>query len=357
MKYPWQWDITDLENLIGQSESLRLEFKDARLLDLNQKKNSVNKVTLELSKEVSAFANSEGGTLVVGIEEDKTSKPRIALQIAGVDINYWNPERLQQILDSNISPPLPGIRVKPIYLDEEKTICVYVIYIPAGTTAYQAKDYVYYGRSEFESKALPDHEIRMRMFRGKIPNATILMKNAILREIESNPMLVESNPVEPKDLNSPQYLHVINLQEDQEPIVNKEYSFDIYLNNIGETNIRELKCKIAFSYSNLLKNRLDYMSEGGEFSFKDGWQVAKEIPSIKRGGDPIIKMDEMKINIYPDDLFFISEFFCSVKFTKSNESLFLSEGDLILNWTLYLEDRLPIKGEIKMKEDCFSLES
>jgi hypothetical protein len=49
-----------------------------------------------------------------------------------------------------------------------------VIQIPAGSTAYQANDGRYYGRSEFEAKYLPDHEIRLRMNRGKVARGTVL---------------------------------------------------------------------------------------------------------------------------------------------------------------------------------------
>jgi hypothetical protein len=51
---------------------------------------------------------------------------------------------------------------------------VFVIEIPQGNTAYQANDGRYYGRSEFEAKYLPDHEVRLRMSRGKVARGIIL---------------------------------------------------------------------------------------------------------------------------------------------------------------------------------------
>jgi predicted HTH transcriptional regulator len=63
----------------------------------------------DLSIEVSSLANTEGGDLILGIDEDKKSKPRVAKGIDGVSIRLA-PERLQQLLEGNVSPYLPGLR-------------------------------------------------------------------------------------------------------------------------------------------------------------------------------------------------------------------------------------------------------
>jgi len=175
---PWNWTKEDLEYLIGQFESLRLEFKDSRLLDPNAKGNSLAKIADNLSVEASAFANTEGGTIVIGIAERKEGRARIAEKIdGGVSSADWWPERLQAVVESNLSPHLTGVRLRQIFLDETRTRCAFVISIPQGTTAYQASDKRYYGRSEYEAKALADHEIRLRMFRGKVGNAKIIVDN------------------------------------------------------------------------------------------------------------------------------------------------------------------------------------
>src|SRR4051794_20746390 len=58
------WTEQDLLDLRGASESSRLEFKESRLLN-----DSKEKIAQTLSKEASAFANSEGGVIVVGMRE------------------------------------------------------------------------------------------------------------------------------------------------------------------------------------------------------------------------------------------------------------------------------------------------
>jgi predicted HTH transcriptional regulator len=146
------WTEADLKELIGQPESIRREFKSGRLLDSNQE----GKWVEQLSKEVSAFANTEGGELFLGVEEDKKSKPRVATALDGV-LAGIPPERLQQLVEGNVSPYLPGIRVNRVQLPERQGRVVLIIRIPQGSTAYQANDGRYYGRSEFEAKYLPDH--------------------------------------------------------------------------------------------------------------------------------------------------------------------------------------------------------
>jgi len=172
-KNPWEWAKDDLEKLIGQMESLQLEFKDSRLFTA-----SPNKIVDELTKEISAFANTVGGILVVGISEKKDGKSRIADHIdSGVDSKVWYRERVQQLIESNISPFLSGIRIHTVSIDQVGYKCAIVIYVPEGTTAYQASDKRYYGRSEFEAKALPDHEIRLRMFKGKSASGSVVLIN------------------------------------------------------------------------------------------------------------------------------------------------------------------------------------
>ena len=66
MNDPWNWNESDLKFLIAnkEKESLILDYKaSSALASSDGKKN-------ELSKDVSAFANSAGGTLVYGIQED-----------------------------------------------------------------------------------------------------------------------------------------------------------------------------------------------------------------------------------------------------------------------------------------------
>jgi hypothetical protein len=157
-------------NVLGQSESARLEFKSSRLFENDQK------AIDELSKEISAFANTEGGTILVGIDERREGKSRVADRIVGLPAEAFSPEWLQQKIESNLTPYLPGIRVHRVVMKSHGDPTVgFAISVPAGSTAYQANDRKYYGRSEYESKALPDNEIRLRMMKGRIASALVVV--------------------------------------------------------------------------------------------------------------------------------------------------------------------------------------
>jgi predicted HTH transcriptional regulator len=80
-----EWSEERLRGLLGEAESLRLEFKSNRLFE-----KSVDDWKADLAKEISAFANSEGGTMVLGIEEDRGT-PRRAERIEGLLVGRGHP--------------------------------------------------------------------------------------------------------------------------------------------------------------------------------------------------------------------------------------------------------------------------
>jgi len=72
---------SDLAKLIGQYESIRLEFKRSALLTTPK-----DKIIENLTKEASAFANTEGGLIVIGIGERESRGKSIGAEIdEGVD--------------------------------------------------------------------------------------------------------------------------------------------------------------------------------------------------------------------------------------------------------------------------------
>ena len=62
-----EWDEGDILSLIKDKiqESITLEYKKSNALEKADRRKT------EVSKDVSAFANSAGGVIVYGIEEDK----------------------------------------------------------------------------------------------------------------------------------------------------------------------------------------------------------------------------------------------------------------------------------------------
>src|SRR5262249_41636716 len=113
-----------------------------------------------------------------GMDEDRESKPRVAKEVDGVAIGrglaFESPEQFQQVVDACISPFLPGVSIKRVSLSGNLSgRYVFIVYVPQGATAYQAKDHLYYSRSEFETKSMPDHEVRLRMMRGRAAQACL----------------------------------------------------------------------------------------------------------------------------------------------------------------------------------------
>lgn len=321
-KEPWEWDLGDLQNLFGQTESMRLEFKSSRILEL-----SPDKLSDEFSKAISAFANTEGGTIIIGIQERRQGKSRVADTLdQGISFSQYSPETLQQMIESNISPPLPRLRFRVIQATQPKHYYL-VIYVPQGTTAYQAKDCRYYGRSEYEAKPLRDHEIRLRMLRGKLSDAVLRVTN-----LKSETVLEKAQkPISKRGEEV--------VEESAHEVV--QLSFDLILENIGEVNITQFKVLFYMTPPLFVQNTQTY-------SFRDGKPDPRSWFPRAIGRDP--EPSSMDVCVFPMDEYRI------ISLAEKLPSLedFPAEG-VTLNWRLYLPDRLPIDGVIGINKDQFEL--
>ena len=120
----------------------------------------------EISKDVSAFANASGGTIIYGVKERKHIPKEID---DGYDPNQIIKEWLEQVINSRIRPRINGFNVKQIEISENPSKLIYAVHIPQSTTAHQASDKIYYRRYDTEILAMEDHEIRDVMNRSKYP--------------------------------------------------------------------------------------------------------------------------------------------------------------------------------------------
>jgi len=157
-KMSWQWTEDDLLKMKRDQiqESLYLEFKGSSSLGTEENKKN------EISKDISAFANSEGGDVVYGVSEVGKPPSRFGDIDGGIDVSVITPEWLEQVINSRIQPRVSGIRIKPITLKSTRPgKCVYVVHIPVSYDApHQASDKRYYKRFNFHSVPMEDYEVR-----------------------------------------------------------------------------------------------------------------------------------------------------------------------------------------------------
>lgn len=158
------WDETKVQEYIVNQieESLTLDYKAA---DAHAKSDGKKK---EISKDVSAMANSSGGIIIYGIIENPNHK-YFPEKIEPIDRKDFSKEWLEQVINSNIFPRIDGIIIHPISLSSGLTDILFVVEIPKSTTAHQAGDFRYYKRYNFESVPMYDYEVRDVMNRRKTP--------------------------------------------------------------------------------------------------------------------------------------------------------------------------------------------
>jgi hypothetical protein len=120
---------------------------------------------MEITKDVSAFANSNGGILIYGLTEDKY----LPGNIDPIDRNVIKKEWLEQIINSKIRPRIHGLKIHVVTIPGNQDQVVYILEIPKGETAHQADDKKYYRRHNFMVEPLYDHEVRDIMGRHKNP--------------------------------------------------------------------------------------------------------------------------------------------------------------------------------------------
>lgn len=166
---PKTWTESKIKNFITSEieESLTLEYKSAEALG----KSSLQKK--EITKDVSAMANSAGGLLIYGIREfAETDKRHLPEKFVPVDRTEFPREWVEQIINS-IRPRIEGIFIHSVQLPSGENDVVYIIEIPQSKTAHQARNHRYYKRFNFQSVPMEDYEIRDVIFREQMPDVVI----------------------------------------------------------------------------------------------------------------------------------------------------------------------------------------
>lgn len=147
--------IGEIQNLIaaGVQESLHLDYKRSAALPADRN----DKAKAAIAKDVSAFANADGGVLIYGVEEENHLGARLD---GGVSDVAWSRETLENIILSTIAPRVDGVEV--LQLPHQSGTSVYVVAVPRGVRGPYQETYThaYFKRFNFKNVPMEDYEIR-----------------------------------------------------------------------------------------------------------------------------------------------------------------------------------------------------
>ncbi len=134
---------------LGTTESIHLDYKASAAL--------MSDSPGEISKDVSSFANSDGGVIIYGITEE-AHKP--AAIDEGVEHKKRSREWLEDKIQSNVSPRLEGLRISQLQLNDERSL--FVVSVPRSDRGpHQDRvSHRYFKRHNFKSAPMEDYEIQ-----------------------------------------------------------------------------------------------------------------------------------------------------------------------------------------------------
>lgn len=225
------YSIEDINNLIINEveENIHLDYKAAGALDKEDKKRT------EITKDISAFANSDGGIIIYGVSEED-HKPK---EISPIDGRVYTKEWLENVIQL-IQPRIEDIKIHPIRINDIGQ-SIYVVKIPRSVNApHMARDKRYYKRFNFKSEPMEDYEVKDLFNRMSVPKLKI--EGCSLSLIN-----------ETKDLY--EYMLTATIANDaQQPC--DSYKLNIYLNNFRYCNIGEESDKTQYSYTAINRKRL-----------------------------------------------------------------------------------------------------
>lgn len=161
-----EYSIDDINSLIANEveENIHLDYKASGALEKKDEKKS------EIVKDVSAFANSDGGIIIYGLKEEN-HKPK---ELDSVDGNIFTKEWLENIIHQ-VQPRIEGIIIYPIRIDGNIEQSIYVVKIPRSYKApHMARDHKYYKRFNFKSEPMEDYEVKDILYRKYSPTLQIV---------------------------------------------------------------------------------------------------------------------------------------------------------------------------------------
>jgi hypothetical protein len=167
MTDPSQWTEADLRRLITDQvkESVTLDYKQSRSLGRGDHEKN------ELSKDVSAMANSAGGVLIYGVDMDGHLPMGID---EGLDPGIISKESLEDTIGSRIQRRIDGLLINQVELSSAPGRVAYVVVVPQSLRVpHMAFDHRFYRRANFKSEPMEEFEVREVATRREVPDLTL----------------------------------------------------------------------------------------------------------------------------------------------------------------------------------------
>jgi hypothetical protein len=163
--------LEDLQQLANEQvrESAHLEFKRSEAFK-NPDGNHA-----ELLKDITAFANAEGGQIIYGMMEEIVDGVAVARGLdGGIDGTKIREEWLPQLVEQNTSPKLRGVSAHPVSINGNRV--AYVVTVPERTLEKPFQngfDKRYYRRSDRRAVMMEGYEIREMIQRVVSPKLRV----------------------------------------------------------------------------------------------------------------------------------------------------------------------------------------
>ena len=310
-------------------EHLNLEYKSADALGKTDGKKK------EISKDVSAFANSDGGVILYGMKEhDEPSKRHLPEKIDPINRNKFSKEWLEQIINSNIHPRISRLIIKPINISSHNDNVVYAVEISKSNTAHQANDKRYYKRFNFESVAMDDYEIKDILNRAEHAVIEIEFK-IVVEDYEIKPII----PL-PK-------IPLMDKEKNEEPKIKTDTTLYVYGFNKGRVFANYVNC--------FLDIPIELIREG---DYKKNEMIEIDTKKYKRiyfdntTRDIVDVKNSVHLSI---PKYGPARFEPILPKTRSKLTTVLFNNDIDYSelktfWTVYADNAEPIDGNINMYE-------
>jgi hypothetical protein len=232
------YEFSDIESLIlnGIEESLHLEYKEAGALGSSEHQKK------EISKDISAFANSDGGMIIYGVKEEG----HLPTEITFIDGEKFSKEWFENIIFGNINPKIPELEIHPIRKVKEGNDLVFLVKIPASNLApHMSRERRFFRRLNFQSVQMEEYEVRNLYNRRSFSELEIQSITGVLS-------------------------HVNYFSHD---VPSTEFEFYVNVANISNTVEYNCKLKISFFKAGLLSPKLSINQHNSSSEYGDDGEL------------------------------------------------------------------------------------